>query len=98
MTKLKQIGFRTSKEIEQELTELAKMEKRSKSEEARIVLEKGLKERKKELAIEKYIQGEITLEKAAEIAGVSVWEMIEVLKERKISYNLDVEAVEKNLE
>lgn len=61
-------------------------------------IERGLKERSLEVALQKYALGEVTLEWAAEIAGESVCEMAEVVRERKLSYNLDVDAVERALE
>ncbi len=44
----------------------------------------GIKERKLKDALELYIQGKITLWKAARLADISLWRMIEVAKERKI--------------
>lgn len=97
MNKSEQIGFRVRKEMKKELEKLAKKERRSLSDEARIIFRKGLQQRKKEIAIEKYVRGEITLERAAEITGVSLWEMVELLKEQDIPYNLDIETVKQRL-
>ena len=49
---------------------------------------KELLPRRKEIAISMYRQGKISVGKAAELAGVSVSEMIEELKKRKI-YKID---------
>ncbi|NIQ04919.1 MAG: hypothetical protein GWO20_04035 [Candidatus Korarchaeota archaeon] len=83
--------------MKKELEKLAEKEQRSLSAEARIIFQKGLQQRKKEIAIEKYARGEVTLERAAEITGRSVWEMVGILKEQGIAYNLDIETVKKRL-
>jgi len=51
------------------------------------------KEKSKAIAMEKYNGNEVTLEETAAIAGVSIYELLEILKEKKVSYNLDVSAV-----
>jgi len=35
----------------------------------------------------------VSLGKAAEIAGVSIWEMLDLLKERKVDLNLDAKDI-----
>jgi predicted HTH domain antitoxin len=45
-------------------------------------------------ALEKYIRGSITLPRAAELAGVSIYEMIAILEERKIPYRYDLSDLE----
>jgi predicted HTH domain antitoxin len=50
------------------------------------------------LAIEKYKKGEASIEKAAQIAGLSIAGMLEVLKEYKVEANLEYEDYLKGLE
>lgn len=97
MVKSEQIGFRVQKEMKKELEKLAAKEKRSLSDQARIIFQRGLQQRKKEIAIEKYVRGDVTLERAAEIAGRPIWEMVDLLKEEGIPYNLGIETVKKRL-
>ncbi len=97
MKKSELITLRTVPEDEKRLQKLAKLDERSKPDEIRFVLEKGIRERLKEIAIEKYTRGELTLSKAAELAEISIWEMLEIFKTKKISYNLDMEAVSEAL-
>ncbi|ODS38079.1 MAG: hypothetical protein A7316_08525 [Candidatus Altiarchaeales archaeon WOR_SM1_86-2] len=73
--------------------QLLRYEERSEEDEAEFIFQIGMKQRLKEITIEKYRNKEITLEKAAEIANISVWEMAELLEEKGIPYNLDVDAV-----
>lgn len=93
MKKSELITLRTMPEAERRLQKLVKLDMRSKPDEIRFVLDVGIKTRLKELALEKYSNKEVTLAKAAELAEISIWEMIELVKTRKISYNLDVESV-----
>ncbi len=37
-------------------------------------------------AVELYRDGSVTISRAAEIAGISVWEMIDVLAQRKVAH------------
>jgi len=93
MKKTQLLTLRTTESVERSIKKLTELEKRKPSDEARLIIEIGIKERLKQLAIEKYIKNEVTLEKAAEIAEISVWELLEILESKKIPYRLDVEAV-----
>jgi predicted HTH domain antitoxin len=44
--------------------------------------------------LERYGQGSVTLPRAAELAGVSIYEMIAILEERKIPYRYDLSDLE----
>lgn len=98
MEQTEHISFRTVPEVIKKLKKAVSFDKRSQVSEIRFIFEVGLKERLKEIAIEKYINNEVTLEEAADIAEVSIYEMIEILKEKKVPYNLDVGAVLKSVE
>lgn len=95
MKKTELITVRTTPDVSRKLKKLTEMESRTLTEEARLVLEIGSKERLVELALDKYRKGLITLEKASEIAEISVWEMAEILSREKIPYNLDMAALKK---
>jgi predicted HTH domain antitoxin len=45
-------------------------------------------------ALDKYGQGSITLPKAAEIAGISIYEMIALLEKRRIPCRYDISDLE----
>ncbi len=49
------------------------------------------------LSVELYREGLISIGKAAEIAGVSIWEMQEILTKRKIPINYYPEDLEKDI-
>ncbi len=78
------ITLRMEKRLRQQLDELSKQEDRDRSEIVRELLQAGLREKKLAHALELYKEGRITLWKAARTAGVSLWRMIDLLRERKI--------------
>ena len=57
----------------------------------------GLKQWKIEQGVEMYANGKATLWKAAEIADVSLYEMMEVIKKRKIPAQFDKSALEEEI-
>jgi len=76
------------------LRKLAKEEKEDLSKAVREVVYKG----RVMLAIERYRKGEASLGKAAELAGLSVGQMITVLAEYGVQSNLDTEDYLQGLE
>jgi len=79
------------------IEEIAREEKVDKSTILDRALERYTKEWKLNRAIESYREGSVTLSRAAEIAEISVWEMITILAERKIPHQYDVEDFEEDL-
>ncbi len=55
------------------------------------------KKRKIERAVTKYRDGEVSLMRAAEMAGVTIWESLEILGKRGISLRSSLGAVEESL-
>jgi predicted HTH domain antitoxin len=53
-----------------------------------------VRNRRVQKALDKYSQGSITLLKAAEIAGTNIYEMIDILEERRIPYRYDISDLE----
>ena len=92
--KLKNITIRVEDETFRDIEELTGIEKSDKSTVARKLLAKGLQEFKKERAIDLYRHGKCSLWKAAQIAGVSLREMIEITKAEKIPMHFSAEVVD----
>ena len=82
--KEKLISFRMPVKIDKEIEELALQEDSDKSKVMRELLILGVKEKKLEQALKLYSQGKITLWKAARISDISLWKMMEILKEKGI--------------
>ncbi|KUO43285.1 MAG: hypothetical protein APU95_03250 [Hadesarchaea archaeon YNP_N21] len=92
----KPLCARVPEEIEQYLTEFMKLEGVDKSTAVRKILERGILEWRKERALELLGKGKITFTRAAEMAGVSLWEMLELVRDRKIEWvHLSPEEIER---
>jgi predicted HTH domain antitoxin len=77
----------------EELLEIKKLAEgaRTQSVLLREVLRLGIKQKKLEIAIEKFQKSEASAAKAARIAGISLAEFLEVLHERGINFHYGVE-------
>ncbi|MEE8400889.1 MAG: UPF0175 family protein [Candidatus Hydrothermarchaeaceae archaeon] len=91
------VTTRLPKDILREIEALAKIEHADRSTEVRRLLEIGLFERKKKLAIEKYEKGEITLPEAAKELKISIWQAIELFKKEKVEAQYDAEDFKRDL-
>ena len=83
--KEKLMTFRIPIEINKEIEELASVEDSDKSKLIRELIILGIKERKLKESIKLYIEGKISLWKAARLADISLWKMTEILEEKKIN-------------
>lgn len=80
----KVVAARVPKSSADELEQIAEKEQIDKSTVIIRALHKYLKEWKLQNALTLYRQGKVTLWKAASLAGISLWEMMDITKERKI--------------
>ena len=69
-----------------DLNELAKMLSSSRSEVIRRIIEGGIRELRMKIAMEKYIDDEFSLCRAAEFSGVSIQQMAKYLAQRGIPF------------
>lgn len=88
---LEAVTARLPREMLREVERLAERMKVDRSELIRRLLDSALRERRIEDAVLAYREGRATLWRAAGMAGVSLREMMELARERKIpvSYTLD---------
>lgn len=77
--------FRLPLEIDKDIENIASREDTDKSKLIRELLIIGIKERKLKEALKLYTEGKVSLWKAASLADVSLWKIIEILEERKIT-------------
>lgn len=96
--KMTLVSTRIPEDIEKELKWYAKKERVGITIALRKILEKGLKETKIEYSLDLYRRGKISLMKAAEISGLSLWEILDIVREKKISMPYTLEDVEKDIE
>lgn len=88
------ISARISDEDEEELEEVADLLDEDKSSTIRKALREGLGELRVRLAVERYQSGEVSVNQAARIAGVSVAEWLEIARERNLTTQLKPDDLE----
>lgn len=86
-----------SEEILDELDEIAKERHEDRSSALRQILAVGISETKIKGALESYSMGKVSIGKAAESAGVSLWRFLDLLKERKVPLKYSMEDAEKEI-
>ncbi len=91
------VSARLPREMVKLIEEIAREEKIDKSTVVERALEHYIREWRLNKAVESYRDGLITLSRAAEIAGVSIWEMIDVLVQKKVTLQYSVEDLEEDL-
>lgn len=95
--KTKRISVTIPEDLLEESEKLADERMEDRSTVIRQLIAEGLHEEKKKKAIEMYLEGKISLEKAAEIADVSIWKMFELLRERKAPLRYDKKDAEEEI-
>lgn len=91
------VSARLPREMVKLIEEIAREEKIDKSTVVERALEHYIREWRLNKAVESYRDGLVTLSRAAEIAGVSIWEMIDVLVQKKVTLQYSVEDLEEDL-
>ncbi len=92
------ISIRPTEEIERKLERLIGIEKMERSALIRRILDIGIAEDLKKHALELFRDKKVSLAKAAEIADVSVREMMDLIKEKGISLHITTEEIEEDFE
>jgi len=83
------ISTRVPDELEAELETYLDEENLDRSTAVRKLLSEGLDEWRREQALDQLAAGSITFSKAAELAGMSVWDFAQLVKERDITWVAD---------
>lgn len=95
---MKNISLRTSEKIMKEAEKLAKLEYVDKSIIMREALERGLEDIKLEVAIKLFSKGKVSTSEAADIADISVGEMMDELVKRGIKPDITEKDIRGSLE
>jgi len=90
-----QLNIRVDKSILQEFEDLAKQEQLDRAALVKKVMLLGLQHERVSLAVQKYAMQEVSVERAAEIAKVSVYEMLAMLVKLGIPSNIALEDFQK---
>ncbi len=86
-----QLNIRIPHALAQALEELATAEHLEKIDIARQILWDGVAQRKQTLALKLHAEGKVTKTRAAEIAGLSVWEIVDLVEKHGLRWDYSVE-------
>ena len=92
------VSVRVGKPELREIDELSKMENKSKSNVLREVLDKGIKEKKLYIALEKFRNNEVTAWKAARIANIPLTKFMDILVQKGIDFHYGVKELREDFE
>jgi predicted HTH domain antitoxin len=81
-----------------EIEKLLKYKKLAKAVLLREILEKGIKEKKLEVALEKFQNGDASALKAAKIAGLPLTSFLDILQKKGISFHYNIEDLREDVE
>ena len=93
----KQMNLRLDEDLIKEFEELAEQENLDRSALVRKILVEGLQQERLNFALQKYMLKEISIERAAEIAKISIHEIILKMSQLGITSNLTLDDFEKIL-
>ncbi len=94
----KTITTRLPDEYVEGLGKIAKIEDLDTSSVVRRLLAFAIAEWKKNYAVEQYKKGEFSFGQAAKFAGISVWDLPGLLKQKDVHLNYDADELKKDLE
>lgn len=83
---LKPIATRIPEYLDKEIREVMIFEKTDKATAVRKMLEIGIDEWRKRVALDLLKDGKVSFNKAAEIAKLTVWDIAELLKQRRVEW------------
>jgi hypothetical protein len=95
MNKRYQVNIRLGRDLVEEIDRLASEDAVDRSEMARRLLDHGVATRRKRRALEEYRSGNVTAWRAAELAGVSLYEMLDRIHDEGIAYDLDTDVLDR---
>lgn len=93
----KTITTRLPDEFVEKLKQISSIENLDTSSVIRRLLAEAIKEWRKDYAVEQYKKGKFSFGQLAEFAGISVWDVHALLKEKQVFVNYDVEEFEREL-
>ncbi len=97
MLALKTVTTRLPPEVLEEIEGIALRDRIDRSELIRRLLDQALARRRIDETVEDYRKGKVTMWRASEMAGVSLREMMNILRELKIDLNYTTEDLERDI-
>ena len=95
---INRISLTLPNEILEKSEEIAKERMEDRSTVIRELLALGLHQYITEEALKQYGEGKISMENASEMAEVSIWKFLDLLKERRIPIRYDLDDLKKEIE
>ena len=92
------VSTRVTNDMAKDLEEIEQEEHTDRATIVRKLLAQAIANRKLEKALTLYSEGKVTLWKAADIAGLTLWEMMEIVNKRKIPLQTDFEDFREDFE
>ena len=98
MRKERMVGSRLPMELVRDLERIEAFEQSDRSTTVRKLLSRAVGEWKKEHYARQYGEGRLGLSKAAQEADISLWEMMDYVRQRKIAAQYDLDDLRKDIE
>lgn len=98
MKKEQMVGTRLPLELVRELELIENVEQSDRSTTVRRLLSKAIRQWKLEHYVRLYGDGKLTLARAARDAGVSLWELMDYARARRVPAQYDLEDLKRDLE
>jgi predicted HTH domain antitoxin len=92
-----QIATRVDEDLLAHIEEIEKETRADRAEVIRRLLDEGVKQYRLKKATELLRDGKVTISRAAEIADISIWEMMDVMRDRKIPVPYSAETLRREL-
>ena len=92
------VSVRIDKKELKEIEEISKIDKNTRSNVLREILDKGVKEKKLEIALEKFRNNEATAWKAARIANIPLTKFMDILVQKGIDFHYGVKELREDFE
>jgi len=93
-----QIATRVDEELLAQIRQIEKETRADRAEVIRRLLDEGAKQYRLKKAVELLREGKVTVSKAAEIAGASIWDIVEVMHAKKIPIPYTADDLRKSFE
>ena len=94
---MKVLTLRLPEDVLEKIDNIARREGKERSEVIREILKIGLRDKFIEDALKAYKEGKVSIWKAAKIAGLSLWEFVEILKDKSIEIQYGIRELEEDL-
>ena len=92
------ISIILSDDLKKEIDKLKELYNEEQSSFIRKLLWKSVIQEKLEYALKQYLEDKISIGKASEIAGISIWEMLDELNKRNITLKYKISEAELEIE